>query len=92
MDIFDFSIPSGYSCVVRSNDTTLYGYTGSRRDTYVINGNRWQNTATASQTLPANSVCVSGWQVPSAYLESMVIVGVFFTAILTFLLYRLFSR
>ena len=33
-----FSIPEGYSCVIRQSDTSLYAYQGSRRDTFILNG------------------------------------------------------
>lgn len=72
-----FSIPEGYSCVVRNNDTTLYGYQGNRRDTYTLNGLKWQHTSTStSSSYPSNLVCVSEPQIPSSIHTGLVVGGV----------------
>lgn len=82
-----FSIPDGYSCVVRQNDTTLYAYTGNRRDTFTLNGLSWQKTSTSNNTsLPQNIVCVDSPQIPSTFLTgglvsaTLLVLG-FFTLI-----------
>lgn len=72
-----FEIPSGYSCVVRSNDTTLVGYQGNRRDTYTLNGLVWQKTATTTNNnYPSNIVCVTDPQIPSSVHTGLIIGGV----------------
>ncbi len=72
-----FSIPDDYFCVVRQNDTTLYGYTGSRRDTFTLNGFKWQKTATSTNSsMPSNSVCVDSAQIPSSIIPAVVISAV----------------
>lgn len=82
-----FDIPSGYSCVVRYNDTTLYAYRNNTRDTYTLNGFDWQKTGTnSSSSLPNNSVCVKDYQIPSQtfgaiILSACVIVIVFFAVL-----------
>lgn len=64
-----FSVPEGYSCVVRQNDTTLYGYVSNRRDVYTLNGLVWQKTSTSTNTsLPSNTICVTGSQIPASFL------------------------
>ena len=70
-----FSLPEGYTCVTRQNDTTLYAYQGSRRDTFTLNGLRWQRTATSGNTsIPSSVVCVTTPQIPST-IQTGVIVG-----------------
>lgn len=72
-----FSIPEGYQCVVRNNDTTLFAYQGSRRDTYTLNGLSWQKTATSSSTnYPSNTVCISTPQIPSSVHTGLIVGGV----------------
>lgn len=69
-----FNIPEGYSCIVRSNDTTLLGYQGSRRDTFTLNGLIWQKTSTSTNSsLPSNSVCVSGAQIPASVVPFAIL-------------------
>lgn len=71
-----FAIPEGYSCVTRQNDTTLYGYVGSRRDTFTLNGLNWQKTATQSNvSYPSNQVCVTTPQTPSSFLMGAIVAG-----------------
>lgn len=73
-----FDIPEGYTCVVRSNDTTLYAYQNSRRDTYTQNGLSWQKTATSTNfSLPSNPVCVSIPQIPSSILTGILVSATF---------------
>lgn len=73
-----FSIPEGYTCVIRSNDTTLYAYRSSQRDTYIQNGLSWQRTATSTNTsLPTNPVCVSTPQIPSSILTGALVSATF---------------
>lgn len=72
-----FAIPEGYSCVIRQNDTTLYGYQGSRRDIFTVNGLQWERTATSmNSSLPSNHVCVTTPQIPSSILTGLVVGGV----------------
>lgn len=71
-----FDIPEGYTCVIRQNDTTLYAYQGSRRDTFIQNGLGWEKTATVTNSsLPTNPICVSTPQIPSSMLTGMVVVA-----------------
>lgn len=73
-----FSIPEGYTCVTRSNDTTLYAYRNSQRDTYTQNGLSWQRTATSiNSSLPSNPVCVSTPQIPSSILTGVLVSATF---------------
>lgn len=70
-----FSLPEGYTCVTRQNDTTLYAYQGSRRDIFTLNGFRWQRTSTNGNTsIPSSVVCVTTPQIPST-IQTGVIVG-----------------
>lgn len=69
-----FKIPEGYSCITRNNDTTLYGYSGNRRDTFTLNGFTWQKTATNSNTsMPSNLVCVTAPQIPSTVQTGSIV-------------------
>lgn len=79
-----FSVPEGYSCVVRQNDTTLYGYVSNRRDVYTLNGLKWQKTSVQNNSsLPTNSVCVTTPQIPASFLTgglvsaTLLVLGVF---------------
>lgn len=69
-----FKIPEGYSCVTRTNDTTLQAYSGSRRDTFTLNGFTWQKTSTTSNTsITSGAVCVTGAQIPSTVQTGSII-------------------
>lgn len=72
-----FSIPEGYSCVVRNSDTQLYAYNSNYRDVYTANGFAWQKTGTTtSSRIPDNSVCVENPQYPSSLLPPVIISAV----------------
>lgn len=88
----NFDIPEGYNCVVRSNDTTLYAYAGSMRDTYTYNGFAWQKTATSTSSYPNNPVCVTGRQVPSGVLNALLLGGVALSICFFDLIYKMFKR
>ena len=88
-----FDIPDGYSCVTRANDTTLYGYQGTRRDTYTVNGLKWQKTGTTTNTsIPANTVCVSNSQIPAASMNSMLLIGCVFCVLAFITIFKIFKR
>lgn len=88
-----FAIPEGYSCVVRQNDTTLYGYKNNQRHTFIINGIEWEHTSTQTNTTtPTNVVCVTSPQIPSNALLAMILIGGVF-AICTFsIIYKIMKR
>lgn len=70
-----YELPSGYSCVTRSNDGSyLYGYNSGVRDTYTINGAKWQKISTSySSSLPNSPVCLSGNQFPASFFPSLIL-------------------
>lgn len=69
-----FSVPEGYNCVIRQNDTILYGYVGNQRHTFTLNGLTWQHTSTQTNTtIPNNSVCVTTPQIPSTFLTGALV-------------------
>lgn len=82
-----FEIPTGYNCVTRQNDTTLYGYRNNTRDTYTLNGFHWQKTGTStSSSLPNNAVCVKDPQISTEafgqiIFASVIILVAFFAAL-----------
>lgn len=72
-----FSVPEGYSCVVRNSDTQLYAYTSNRRDVYTANGFSWQKTGSSTSSgIPNNPVCVETPQYPSSLLPPVIISAV----------------
>lgn len=88
-----FDIPDGYTCVTRQNDTTLYAYHNSQRDTYTVNGLRWQKTGTSMNTsVPANSVCVTNSQIPAASMNSMLLMGCTFSVLAFIIIFKIFKR
>ncbi len=69
-----YELPSGYTCITRSNDGSyLYGYRDNTRDTYTVNGFSWQKIATSynSQT-PNSSVCLQVNQYPNSFTNSLI--------------------
>lgn len=70
-----YDLPSGYSCITRSNDGNyLYAYSGSTRDTYGINGFSWQKIASSDyNTIPSSAVCLSGNQYPNEMVNSLIL-------------------
>lgn len=88
-----FDIPEGYTCVIRQNDTTLYAYKNSVRDTYTVNGLKWQKTGTTTSTsLPANSVCVTSSQIPAASMNSMLLIGCTFCVLAFITIFKIMKR
>lgn len=88
-----FSVPEGYSCVTRQNDTTLYAYKGSQRHTYIINGINWEHTSTQTNTtIPTNAVCVTNPQIPSAITNNLVLVSAVFAICFFLLIYKIMKR
>lgn len=88
-----FAIPEGYSCVTRQNDTQLYGYTGSRRDIYTLNGLNWQKTATSTNTnIPSNPVCVTTPQIPSSFLTGAIVAGTMLVLGFFSVVYKIIKR
>lgn len=89
-----FSIPvDDYFCVVRQNDTTLYGYQSNHRDTFTLNGFQWQKTATSVNTsMPANLICVTSPQIPSTVLNAFVIGGVLLSLCFFYLILKIVRR
>lgn len=90
-----FELPTGYDCVTRQSDTTLYAYGNGDRDTYTINGFTWLKTGTSSQSwsgVPDNAICQSTAQIPSAFVPSFVLVGSAFVLAFFILVYKIFGK
>lgn len=90
-----FDIPEGYSCVVRQSDTTLYAYrNGSNvRDTFTLNGLRWQKTGqSTSSTSIASSVCVTTPQIPSSFLTGGLVAGTLVVLAAFNMIYKMIRR
>lgn len=88
-----FDIPEGYTCVVRQSDTSLYAYQGTRRDTYTVNGLKWQKTATATNTsVPTSAVCVTNSQIPAASMNSMLLIGCTFCVLALITIFKIMKR
>lgn len=90
-----FDIPEGYSCVVRQSDTTLYAYrNGSTvRDTYTVNGLKWQKTGqTTNSSLTASSVCVTTPQIPSTFLTGGLVAGTLVVLAAFSMIYKMIRR
>ena len=88
-----FSIPEGYSCVIRQSDTSLYAYQGSRRDTFILNGLSWQKSSTSTgSSIPPNSVCVSTPQIPSTLLTGCTISSVLIVLATFSMIYKMIRR
>lgn len=88
-----FDIPEGYSCVTRQNDATLYAYQGSRRDTYTVNGLKWQKTGISSSTsIPHSAVCVTNSQIPAASMNSMLLIGCTFCVLAFITIFKIMKR
>lgn len=88
-----FSIPEGYSCVTRQSDTTLYGYTGNRRDIFIINGLNWERTSTQKNiTIPVNTVCVTSPQIPSSVVMPILLIGAAVAFGMFSMIYKIMKR
>lgn len=88
-----FSIPEGYSCVVRQNDTTLYAYKNNQRHVYTINGLGWEHTSTqTNSTVPNSAVCVTNLQIPSSVVAPIILVGAVFALAMFSLIYKIMKR
>lgn len=88
-----FQIPQGYGCVTRQNDTTLYGYTGSRRDTFTLNGLSWEKTATQTNVnYPTNQVCVTTPQTPSSFLTGAIVASTMLVISGFSIIYKIIKR
>lgn len=89
-----FSIPEGYSCVTRQNDTTLYAYKDyNTRDTFTLNGLVWQHTATSNYSGSiGNNVCVTAPQIPSSFLTGGLVAGTLVVLCAFNMIYKMIRR
>lgn len=84
-----FKLPTGYQCLDINSSDRVYAYTSNRRDTYILNGFKWEKVAeTAYSSYSTCSFNYGGthW-VPHSVVENMIlpavlIVGALFSIIL----------
>lgn len=90
-----FSLPEGYDCVVRQNDTTLYAYGSGKRDIYTINGFNWLKTSTSDNNwsgVPDSAICQTTAQIPSSVVPSFLLTGSAFVIMFFIFIYKLFGK
>lgn len=70
-----YKLPDGYSCIDVVNDDTLYAYLSNRRDTYRLNGFKWEKTAETSYSygVACNYGFKSGYYVPHDHSAAMIL-------------------
>lgn len=88
-----FEVPSGYDCVVRNSDTSLYAYSGNTRTSFIPNGFSWQSTSVSTtSSRPSTSLCVTSPQFPSAFSSTILIGGYIFAICFFVMIYKIFKR
>ncbi len=88
-----FEVPSGYDCVVRNSDTSLYGYNGNTRTSFIPNGFSWQATSiSTTSNRPSASLCVTSPQFPASFSSSLLIGGLVSAVCFFVMIYKIFKR
>lgn len=83
-----YKLPTGYNCIDIQNESTVYGYTGNRRDTFVLNGFKWTRIySNTSNYYSCNYNYTEPYYIPSSHsarfiLPAVLIVGALFAIIL----------
>lgn len=82
-----FKKPTGYQCITRQNDDTLYAYQGYNRDTFNLINGQWMKTyayTSSSYYSYSGYSCISDeYIVPNSVLSAMFLPATLF--ILAFL-------